>query len=184
MRGKNNKALRRSAESANALVLAATPKPERRIGTTSVATAVAGILYASLAGLAYADDQPTTPTAPSSGESLQEVVVTATAQSVKKLDASYNIVSLSADDIAMANPGSAAEIYKLSPGIWPEASGGQTGVNIDLAGFPDGGGDSPFVTTMLQGSPLYGAPYLSFMDNSSLIRMDDTVERVEIVRCV
>ncbi len=182
MRGKNNKALRRSAESANALVLAATPKPERRIGTTSVATAVAGILYVSLAGLAYADDQPTTPTAPSSGESLQEVVVTATAQSVKKLDASYNIVSLSADDIAMANPGSAAEIYKLSPGIWPEASGGQTGVNIDLAGFPDGGGDSPFVTTMLQGSPLYGAPYLSFMDNSSLIRMDDTVERVESVQ--
>jgi outer membrane receptor protein involved in Fe transport len=183
MRGKNNKALRRSAQSANALVSAATPKPERRIGTTSVATAVAGILYASLAGLAYADDQPAaTNTAPTSGESLQEVVVTATAQSVKKLDASYNIVSLSADDIAMANPGSAAEIYKLSPGIWPEASGGQTGVNIDLAGFPDGGGDSPFVTTMLQGSPLYGSPYLSFMDNSSLIRMDDTVERVEIVQ--
>jgi outer membrane receptor protein involved in Fe transport len=183
MRGKNNKALRRSAQSANALISAATPKPGRRIGTTSVATAVAGILYASLAGLAYADDQPAAPnTAPTSGESLQEVVVTATAQSVKKLDASYNIVSLSADDIAMANPGSAAEIYKLSPGIWPEASGGQTGVNIDLAGFPDGGGDSPFVTTMLQGSPLYGAPYLSFMDNSSLIRMDDTVERVEIVQ--
>ena len=35
---------------------------------------------------------------------------------------------------------------------------------------------------MIQGSPLYGSPYLSFMDNSSLIRMDDTIERVEIVQ--
>ena len=183
MRGKNNKALRRSAQSANAFVSAATPKPGRRIGTTSVAAAVAGILYASVAGLAYADDQPAAAnTAPASGESLQEVVVTASAQSVKKLDASYNIVSVSAADIAMADPGSAAEIYKLSPGIWPEASGGQTGVNIDVAGFPNGGGDSPYFTTMIQGSPLYGAPYLSFMDNSSLVRMDDTVERVEIVQ--
>ena len=82
----------------------------------------------------------------------------------------------------MANPASTAEIYKLSPGVWPEASGGQTGVNIDVAGFPLGGGDSPYFTTMIQGTPLYGAPDLSFMDNSSLMRMDDTVERVEIVQ--
>ena len=113
---------------------------------------------------------------------LQEVVVTATAQAVKKLDASYSIVSASQADIAMANPASTAEIYKLSPGVWPEASGGQTGVNIDVAGFPLGGGDSPYFTTMVQGSPLYGSPNLSFMDNSSLFRMDDTVERVEIVQ--
>ena len=183
MRGKNNKALRRSAQSENAFVSPATPKPGRRVGTTSVAAAVAGILYASVGGLAYADDQAAAAnTAPASGESLQEVVVTASAQSVKKLDASYNIVSVSAADIAMADPGSAAEIYKLSPGVWPEASGGQTGVNIDVAGFPNGGGDSPYFTTMIQGSPLYGSPYLSFMDNSSLVRMDDTVERVEIVQ--
>jgi outer membrane receptor protein involved in Fe transport len=110
------------------------------------------------------------------------VVVTATAQAVKKLDASYNIVTASLQDIQMSNPASAAEVYKLSPGVWPEASGGQTGVNIDVAGFPNGGGDSPYFTTMIQGTPLYGAPYLSFMDNSSLIRMDDTVERVEIVQ--
>ena len=109
-------------------------------------------------------------------------MVTSTAQGVKKLDASYNIVSVSQQDIQMANPASAAEIYKLSPGVLPEASGGQTGVNIDVAGFPLGGGDSPYFTTMIQGSPLYGVPSLSFMDNSSLIRFDDTVERVEIVQ--
>jgi outer membrane receptor protein involved in Fe transport len=141
----------------------------------SVAAAVAGVLYC--AGSAYAADE----TAPAA-TGLDEVVVTASAQGVRKLDASFNIVSMNLEQIQNFNPASAAEIYKNSPGIWPEASGGQTGVNIDVAGFPNGGGDSPYFTTMIQGSPLYGSPYLSFMDNSSLIRFDDTVERVEIVQ--
>jgi outer membrane receptor protein involved in Fe transport len=151
-----------------------------RVGALNgVAAAVAGILYC--ASGAYAADE-TAPAASTEVTGLDEIVVTASAQGVKKLDASFNIVSVSLEDIKMANPSSAAEIYKLSPGIWPEASGGQTGVNIDVAGFPNGGGDSPYFTTMIQGSPLYGSPYLSFMDNSSLIRFDDTVERVEIVQ--
>src|SRR5690349_10737455 len=192
MRVKSNKALRASAGFAgrsgnpqsvetDAVLRRAWPRVS---AANTVAAAVAGILYAAMAAPTYAADQEQAPATGSAGagESLQEVVVTASAQGVKKLDASYNIVSASQNDIAMANPASTAEIYKLSPGVWPEASGGQTGVNIDVAGFPLGGGDSPYFTTMVQGSPLYGAPALSFMDNSSLFRMDDTVERVEIVQ--
>ena len=189
MRVKSNKALRRSARLARrapspvvALPAAASfpRRPWLRIGAAnSVAAAVAGILYGS-GGVAYAQEQAGAGAA--GAEALQEVVVTATAQAVKKLDASYSIVSASQADIAMANPASTAEIYKLSPGVWPEASGGQTGVNIDVAGFPLGGGDSPYFTTMVQGTPVYGSPNLSFMDNSSMFRMDDTVERVEIVQ--
>ena len=167
---KNNKAVRASARSLSA--------------ATTVAAAVGGILWGP-GGVAWAQAVATAQEqAPEAvgGQSLQEVVVTATAQGVKRLDASYNIVALSQQDIQMANPASAAEIYKLSPGVWPEASGGQTGVNIDVAGFPLGGGDSPYFTTMIQGSPVYGVPSLSFMDNSSLVRFDDTVERVEIVQ--
>jgi len=125
---------------------------------------VAGILWGT-GGTAYA--QEAAPAEPAGA--LQEVVVTATAQAVKKLDASYNIVSASLQDIQMANPGSVSDVYKLSPGVWPENSGGQTGVNIDVAGFPNGGGDSPYFTTMLQGSPVYGSPFLSFMDNSPVL---------------
>jgi outer membrane receptor protein involved in Fe transport len=144
----------------------------------SVAAAVAGILYC--AGSAYAADA--TAPAANTDNSLDEVVVTASAQGVRKLDASFNIVTMNLEAIQNFNPASVADIYKNSPGIWPESSGGQTGVNIDVAGFPNGGGDSPYFTTMIQGSPLYGAPFLSFMDNSSLIRFDDTIERVEIVQ--
>jgi outer membrane receptor protein involved in Fe transport len=145
----------------------------------ALAAAVAGILYC--AGSAYAADEQT-PAATTAGNSLDEIVVTASAQGVKKLDASYNIVSLSLDEIKNSNPVSVADIFKNSPGIWPESSGGQTGANIDVAGFPNGGGDSPYFTTMINGSPLYGSPSLSFLDSSSLLRFDDTVERVEIVQ--
>src|SRR5580692_8097809 len=151
----------------------------------SLAVAIAGILYCA-SGAYAADEQTAAPVATAAvntgSNSLEEVVVTASAQGVRKLDASFNIVSMNLEEIQNANPASAAEIYKMSPGIWPEASGGQTGVNIDVAGFPNGGGDSPYFTTMIQGSPLYGSPYLSFMDNSSLIRFDDTIERVEVVQ--
>jgi outer membrane receptor protein involved in Fe transport len=191
MRATRNRALRRSAKLAGTAPISpvhASPSvrsfSQRALFRSGVAAAVAGILYGSCSA-AFAQATAAADQAPSTGTNteLQEVVVTANAAGgVKKLDASYNIVSASLQDIAMANPGSASEIFKLSPGVWPEASGGQTGVNIDVAGFPLGGGDSPYFTTMIQGSPLYGSPFLSFMDNSSLIRMDDTVERVEIVQ--
>ncbi|MBS0418640.1 MAG: TonB-dependent receptor [Proteobacteria bacterium] len=151
-----------------------------KASTASIAAAVAGILW-GIGAPVYA--QEAAESAPAANDALSEVVVTANAlQGVRKLDASYNIVSLGLDEIKAANPQSAAEIFKLSPGVWPEASGGQTGVNIDIAGFPNGGGDSPYFTTMIQGSPLYGHAALGFLDSSSLVRLDDTVERVEIVQ--
>ena len=158
----------------------------------SVAAVVAGILggVAVLAASpsAYAQKPATKTSAGSAAiaappsQPLQQVLVTATATRVTQLDASYNIVALSRHQIQMADPTSVADMYKMSPGVWPESSGGQTGANIDVAGFPLGGGDSPYFTTMIDGMPLYGAPYLSFMDSSSLIRMDSTVKRVEIVQ--
>jgi len=116
-------------------------------------------------------------------QSLEGMVVTgvATTGGVKKLDASYSITAVNAEQIKQANPKSTADLLKLSPGLWPESSGGQTGANIEIAGFP-GGGDAPFFTAQLNGSPLFGMPSLSFFEQSSMFRLDDTVERVEIIQ--
>ena len=59
--------------------------------------------------------------------------------------------------------------------MWPESTGGQTGANIEIAGFP-GGGDAPYFTTQLMGSPLYGMPTLSFFETTSIFRLDDTMK--------
>ena len=90
----------------------------------SVAAAVAGILYC--AGSAYAAEVAA-PAATTSDNSLDEIVVTASAQGVRKLDASFNIVTMNLEAIQNFNPSSVAEIYKNSPGIWPEASGHMPG---------------------------------------------------------
>jgi outer membrane receptor protein involved in Fe transport len=152
----------------------------RGAGLSTLAAAVAGILYCA-GGVNYAQAQVAAAPASTESSALEEVVVTASATGVRKIDASYNIISANAEQIKEANPLSTADILKLSPGIWPESSGGQTGANIEIAGIP-GGGDAPFFTNMIEGSPMYGMPSLSFMDSSSLFRLDDTVQRVEIVQ--
>ncbi|MEP6898375.1 MAG: TonB-dependent receptor [Rhodanobacter sp.] len=112
---------------------------------------------------------------------LEQVVVTGSATGVKKIDASYNITVANAEQIKRANPKSTADLLKISPGLWPESTGGQTGANIEIAGFP-GGGDAPYNTVQMMGSPLYGMPSLSFFEQTSIFRLDDTIERVEIVQ--
>ncbi len=138
-------------------------------------------LSITLAASVGAQQQPQAEEEQTTGQSMQEVVVTATATGVKKLDASYSVVTADLEQMKKANPKSTADLLKISPGIWPESTGGQTGANIEIAGFP-GGGDAPYFTVQIQGSPVYGMPTLSFFEQSTLIRLDDTIERVEIVQ--
>jgi outer membrane cobalamin receptor len=112
---------------------------------------------------------------------LQEVVVTATANGgVKKLDASFQITTASLEEIHDASPSSSADLLKIVPSVWVESGGGQAGPNIELAGYPGGSG-APYVTYAINGSPLYPSHNLSFMDDSSMFRLDDTIERAEVV---
>ncbi len=145
---------------------------------------VAGIAVAVVGSTAVAQqEQPDTspPTRDESG--LETIVVTGTAAAsgVRKLEASFNIVTANQEQIRRANPKSTADLLKISPGMWPESTGGQTGANIEIAGFP-GGGDAPYFTTLLMGSPLYGMPTLSFFETSTIIRLDETVKSVEILQ--
>jgi outer membrane receptor protein involved in Fe transport len=124
---------------------------------------------------------PEPPETGAGGDMLETIVVTATPLSLKKRDASYSVMVADAEEIKEANPKSTADLMRISPGIWPESTGGQTGANIEVAGFPSGG-DAPFFTIQMNGSPLYGMSSLLFFEHSSAFRLDDTIERVEIVQ--
>src|SRR5689334_174858 len=141
------------------------------------------VAFAALPIALQAQESPSTPDNASSDSALETIVVTGTAiaSGVKKLEASYNIVTATEEEIARANPKSAADLLKISPGMWPESTGGQTGANIEIAGFP-GGGDAPYFTALLEGSPLYGMPTLSFFETTTIFRLDDTVRSAEIVQ--
>jgi hypothetical protein len=145
-----------------------------------------GLLMVAMAAMPlslHAQETATPPERASDESSLETIVVTgvASASGVKKLEASYNIVTANEEEIRRANPKSTADLLKISPGMWPESSGGQTGANIEIAGFP-GGGDAPYFTTQLMSSPLYGMPTLSFFETTSIFRLDDTVKSAEVLQ--
>ncbi|HEV7609759.1 MAG TPA: TonB-dependent receptor [Steroidobacteraceae bacterium] len=158
---------------------------EARGRAHAFARAVSALLLAAALTPLSIHAQEAAPATESDDEnsSLETIVVTgaATSEGVKKLEASYNIVTANEEEIRRANPKSTADLLKISPGMWPESTGGQTGANIEIAGFP-GGGDAPYFTTLLMGSPLYGMPTLSFFETTSIFRLDDTVKSAEILQ--
>ena len=116
-------------------------------------------------------------------QEIEQVVVTGTVdpRGRRKLDASFSITTADADQIREAAPSSTADLLKIVPGVFAETTGGVSGANVEVRGFPTGG-DAPFVSIQIDGSPIYASPTLSFLDNSSLFRLDDTVSRVEVLR--
>lgn len=114
-------------------------------------------------------------------EDVIVVVGTPGGSGIRKQDASFAITTLSADAIEEISPKSTADLLKVVPGVWAESSGGESGANIFVRGFPSGG-DADFVTISLEGSPIFPPPTLSFLENSTLFRVDETVKRVEGLR--
>lgn len=117
------------------------------------------------------------------GSPVEEVIVTGTpgGASVKKFDASFAISTVDDEEIKQVSPASTADLLKTIPGVWVESSGGVSGANIFVRGLPSGG-DADFVTVAINGSAIYPAPTLSFMENSTLFRVDETIERLEGLR--
>ncbi|MYN18733.1 TonB-dependent receptor [Rugamonas sp. FT107W] len=114
---------------------------------------------------------------------VQQVVVTgvASARGVRKVDSAFSITTATEEQLKQASPSSTADIMKIVPGVYAESTGGQSGANIEVRGFPSGS-DSPFVSVQLMGNPIFPPPTLSFFEGSSAFRLDDTVERVEVLR--
>lgn len=124
--------------------------------------------------------QETSP--PADDASNAEIIVTGTAGGgVSRQAAAFAVTNITEDAIAKAAPNSTADLFKVVPGVMAESSGGQNGANIFVRGYPSGG-DAEFVTLTTQGVPFFSPPTLSFLENTQLIRIDDTIARVEAVR--
>lgn len=150
-----------------------------------------GISSASLIGLAVAlalsqaaavqaaetDDEST------EAAMLSEVVVTGTAggAAIKKLDASFAITTANSEEITEFAAKSTANLLELVPGVWSESSGGVSGANVFVRGLP-ASGDAYFLTVQLNGSPVFPPPTLAFLENTTLFRLDETIERMEALR--
>jgi iron complex outermembrane recepter protein len=114
---------------------------------------------------------------------MEGVVITGTAggSGIKKKDASFAITTISPRQMEQLSPSSTAAALDLVPGVWSESSGGVAGANIFVRGLPSSG-DAPFVTMSINGAPIYGTETLSFFEQSSIFRIDETVATTEALR--
>ncbi|MBU2447230.1 MAG: TonB-dependent receptor [Bacteroidetes bacterium] len=114
---------------------------------------------------------------------MEGVVITGTAggSGIRKKDASFAITTISAAELEQLSPPSTAAALDLVPGVWSESSGGVAGANIFVRGLPSSG-DAPFVTMSINGAPIYGTQTLSFFEQSTIFRIDETVGLTEALR--
>ena len=140
----------------------------------------------ALAGTATAQDTSSNQTDNGSNNQAEKpevIVVSGTpgGAGIRKIDASFAVTNIDSVDIDKISPKSTADLLKAIPGVWVESSGGESGANVWVRGFP-GGGDAPFLTIALEGSPVYPPSTLSFLENSQIFRIDETIEMVEGLR--
>jgi iron complex outermembrane recepter protein len=165
----------------------AAPRAGVRLVRTAFRPQLIALAATALCGAAFAQDaaKPADKPAAQSPEmkELEAVVVTGTArrEGVRKLEAGFSITTATEEQIKQAAPTSTADILKTVPGVFVETSGGQAGANIRVRGFPTPG-DGPYSTFQLNGAPLYHLPTLSFFEHSQLFRLDDTIDRMEVLR--
>lgn len=116
-------------------------------------------------------------------QTIEEIVVIGTpgGTGTERQAVSFALTTVSPEEINKFSPSSTADLLKEIPGVWVESSGGVAGANIDVRGLP-GGGDAPFVTMAINGSPIYGTEMLSFFEQSSIFRVDETIGGVEGIR--
>ncbi len=159
-----------------------------KVSRTRNFMAVSGVALAiALANSAAAQDAPPSPAtataepAPAPDQPQEpDIIITgrAAGSGINKLEAGYSVTTMSADAIKLQAPKSTGDLLKSIPGVWVESSGGVGTSNVFVRGIPSTG-DAPFATMQFNGIPVYGSSSLSFMDQTALVRIDETIRGVE-----
>jgi iron complex outermembrane receptor protein len=110
---------------------------------------------------------------------LQTMVVTGTQTPRMNLDASVAVTTLTPTAIQQAAPRSTTEVLRYVPGFTRvESSGGEVNENYSVRGILG----IEYVNFLEDGLPVYPTMHTFFMNADNLFRIDENVERMEVVR--
>ena len=141
-------------------------------------TAIAAILSAPLTITYVHAEEKKAP----DGLHMEEITVTGRASglALTKLDVSHALTTKTAADIEAQAPLSGTDFLKAVPGFWVESTGGESNGNVRARGIPLDG----FAGLGLQedGIAMQNDPGLGWLNADQVLRLDETVERVEAVR--
>jgi outer membrane receptor protein involved in Fe transport len=116
------------------------------------------------------------------GLALEEIVVTATANRVSKMDSSVSVSTLDTAQLQQLQPTSAADVLRDIPGIRAEASGGEGNANVAVRGLPIASGGAKYVQFQEDGLPVLEYGDIAFATPDTFMRIDYNTDHVEVVR--
>lgn len=119
---------------------------------------------------------------PIANTTMEQVVVTARAGVAQRTKAatSYSITTIEENQLRMQAPTSVTESLKSVPGFWVESSGGEASGNVRARGIPVDGFGS--ITLLEDDVPVQHDPALGYLNGDQAFRLDETIERMEVVR--
>ena len=111
-----------------------------------------------------------------------DIVVTGRAgtRGQRKVDTSYAISTISDQDLRVRAPVGVAEALKQVPGFYTTPTGGEVSSGVRVRGIPSDGFQT--VALLEDGIPIQGDPGLGWLNGDQSLRIDQTVERIEVVR--
>jgi iron complex outermembrane receptor protein len=114
---------------------------------------------------------------------LDAVIVSGTFNPASKLESSTAITTVNATEIAQRAPRGTAELLKGVPGLQVMSNSGETGADVTVRGLPQTANSSfRYISLQEDGLPAFEAPGLLFAFPDAMVRLDETVARVEAVR--
>lgn len=115
-------------------------------------------------------------------DTVEELIVTSRAGSDARtrLATSYAVTTMNEETLRLRSPMGVADALKSVPGFWVEASGGEASANIRARGIPQEG----FSAIALQedGAPIQHDGGLGYLNADQSFRLDETIDRIEVVR--
>jgi outer membrane receptor protein involved in Fe transport len=117
-----------------------------------------------------------------SAANIDEIVVTGRAgvDERTKAQTSYSVTNIDQERLRLQGPTSVTESLKSVPGFWVESSGGEASGNIRARGIPVDGFGS--ITLLEDGIPVQNDPALGYLNADQAFRLDETIDRIEVVR--
>lgn len=114
---------------------------------------------------------------------LDGVVVSGTFNPASKLESSTAITTMEPREIEQRAPRGTAELLKGVPGLQVMSNAGETGADVSVRGLPQTANSSfRYISLQEDGLPAFEPPGLLFAFPDAMVRLDETVARVETVR--
>jgi catecholate siderophore receptor len=158
--------------------------PARPAFTRSPLVAALALAFMHLPGAQAQGNAPAAKPAEAEqdGLKLDRIVITGSTGTTSKMRSSIAISSLEGDSLVTNTATSATEVLRSVPGLRSESSGGESNANVGVRGIPISAGGARYIQFQEDGLPVLQFGDIAFATPDTWIRVDNSLDRLEVLR--